>query len=197
VAAPPPPAFVAPGLDESDPVVRELAGGISAQSQLMEWLEADGLIRRFVVAVANVAEGRTPRDQLAPAWPVDDFEVEASEEQVLPNPASYARYDLVTDVFVSVDTERAIALYRKLEPAFDEAYAAPVLVGEPTLQKRVLTWEYADPELEGLSPAQKQLLRMGPANVPRVQKKLRAFGKALGMPTHAMPATQIYDLGRG
>jgi len=219
VVAAAPPAFVPPGLNESDPVVRELAGGISAQSQLTEWLEADGLIRRFVVAVANVAEGRTPRDQLAPVWPADEFEVQGTKEQVLPNPASYARYDLVTDVFVSLDTEGAIALYHKLEPVFDEAYAelgypetpfrealasaiqellgAPVLVGEPGLQKRVLTWEYTDPEIEGLSPAQKQLLRMGPANVPRVQRKLRAFGKALGMPKHAMPATQIYEVARG
>lgn len=218
VAAAPPPTFIVPALSESDSVVRELAGGITAQSQLGEWLEADGLIRRFVVAVASVAEGRTPRDQLAPAWPEQDFEVEATEERVLADPASYARYDAVTEVFVSTDTQSALDLYRKLEPLFDEAYAelgypetpfrealmsaigellaTPVLVGEPELRRRVLTWEYVDPELEALSPAQKQLLRMGPVNAPRVQRKLRALGKALGMPTHAMPATQIYELAR-
>jgi hypothetical protein len=212
-----PPVFIVPPLSASDPVVRDLAGGIAAESQLADWLEADGLIRRFVVAVASVAEGRSPRNQLAPAWPEESFEVQpADEEYMLTDPASYVRYDVVTEVFVSADTENSILLYRKLEPLFNEAYAelgypdtpfsealeaaihellaTPVLVGEPTLQRRVLTWEYVDPELEALSPAQKQLLRMGPTNAPRVQRKLRAFGRSLGMPPDTMPATQIHDL---
>ena len=34
--------------------------------------------------------------------------------------------------------------------------------------------------LEGLEPAQKQLMRMGPRNVSRVQEKLREIQRALG-----------------
>jgi len=36
-----------------------------------------------------------------------------------------------------------------------------------------------DPKLEELSPAQKNLLRMGPRNVARIQAKLRALLAAL------------------
>jgi hypothetical protein len=37
------------------------------------------------------------------------------------------------------------------------------------------TYAYKDPALEALAPIQKQLLRMGPDNVRRVQARLRAI----------------------
>jgi hypothetical protein len=40
-------------------------------------------------------------------------------------------------------------------------------------------WVYADDELEELAPTQKQLLRMGPANVDRLLVWLRALKSAL------------------
>jgi hypothetical protein len=40
---------------------------------------------------------------------------------------------------------------------------------------------FADPRLEELTAAQKQLLRMGPRNVRLIQAKLREIGSALGM----------------
>jgi hypothetical protein len=44
---------------------------------------------------------------------------------------------------------------------------------------------YTAPELEGLSRAQKHLLRMGPGNVRVIQAKLRELRTALGLPTPA------------
>ncbi len=40
-------------------------------------------------------------------------------------------------------------------------------------------WEFRDPTLEGLSPPQKHLLRMGPANVRLIQSKIREIQAAL------------------
>jgi hypothetical protein len=40
-------------------------------------------------------------------------------------------------------------------------------------------YAYADPRLEGLSPPQKQLLRMGPENVKAIQAKLREIASFL------------------
>ena len=40
-------------------------------------------------------------------------------------------------------------------------------------------WAYADDDLEELTPTQKQLLRMGPANVDRLLVWLRALQAAL------------------
>jgi hypothetical protein len=49
---------------------------------------------------------------------------------------------------------------------------------------RGAVYSYAKPALENLSPAQKQLLRMGPDNVKRVQIKLRELRDALGDPAN-------------
>jgi hypothetical protein len=45
--------------------------------------------------------------------------------------------------------------------------------------RALLVYELVDPRLEALSPAQKLLLRMGPANARKVQEKLRELGSAL------------------
>jgi hypothetical protein len=46
---------------------------------------------------------------------------------------------------------------------------------------------FSDPKLEALSPAQKLLLRSGPANARRVQAQLAAIAAALG-PSTVAPA---------
>ena len=42
-------------------------------------------------------------------------------------------------------------------------------------------YEYPDEELEGLSLAQRHLLRMGPRNALRIQEKLREIQSGLGL----------------
>ena len=87
------------------------------------------------------------------------------------------------------------ALYRELEPLIDDAYAeisppgarfsdrldaaieelldVTPPKGEPKLKPKVVTYVYVDESLEGLSGAQRQLLRMGPDNVLLIKAKLR------------------------
>jgi hypothetical protein len=48
-------------------------------------------------------------------------------------------------------------------------------------------YAFADPRDEGLTPAQKQLLRMGPGNARIVQAKLREIALALGIPPQRLP----------
>jgi hypothetical protein len=47
----------------------------------------------------------------------------------------------------------------------------------------------ADERLESLSPAQKQLFRMGPRNVKIIQAKLRDIALYLGIPQNKLPPT--------
>ena len=47
--------------------------------------------------------------------------------------------------------------------------------GEVALLQSNVLYEYADPSLESLPPLQKQLLRMGPENLERIQVYLRAL----------------------
>jgi len=60
--------------------------------------------------------------------------------------------------------------------------ATPVVDGEIELRPKVVTYAFADPRLEALSPAQRHFLRMGPRNVRLIQGELRALAAALGVP---------------
>lgn len=195
------PEVIQVNLDESDAVVRELVEKLSSHPQLAEWLMTDDIIRKFVAAVDNIANGQSPRSQVDFFAPKDSFGVIEEQGKMFINPESYKRYDLVAEVFASLDTEGCVILYRRLKPAIQEAYRdlgypekdfhptlmkaiqelldAPVVEGRIPVEKKVVTYMFTEPGLEGLSPAQKHLLRMGPENTRKIQNKLREFRSAL------------------
>ena len=182
-------------LKTSDVIVRELVSELSANPKLAAWLANEDLVRRFVAAIDNTANGISPTSQLDFMRPKGKFQVVKKGDEITIDPKSFDRYDLATQVFVSLDTEGTVALYRELEPLIDDAYAEisppgsrfsdrfdaaiDVLLevtppsGHPELRRKVVTYVYVDESLEGLSGAQRQLLRMGPDNVLLVKAKLR------------------------
>jgi hypothetical protein len=193
-----------PALDESDSTLQALAHRVSTHPWLPAWLATKGLVRRFVVVVDNIAEGASPRRHLVFLAPEAAFKVsrrkavgsrERSQERVFIDASSYERYNLIADVFASLDAKSLAEIYRTMKPLVEEAYRelgvpendfderlsrafevlleTPIVEGEIELELLVTTYAYADPELEDLMPAQKQFLRMGPRNVALIQAKLR------------------------
>jgi hypothetical protein len=193
-----------PSLDESDGVVRQLVEGLSAHPQLAAWLAGTGLIRTFAVVVDNVAEGRSPVPHLGFLRPKQPFRAAGQGDRLRIDPRSYERYRPVAEVVTSLDATACARAYLTLKPRITEAYrelghpgdsfdatlerairhllATPVLTGEVSVVDYVASFRYADPDVEALSAAQKQLLRMGPDGVTAVQGKLREIAAALGMP---------------
>jgi hypothetical protein len=203
-----------PELTASDSLVRRLVADLSSRPELAEWLVTDDLVRRFVGAVVTVAAGTSPRDELEVLEPEGEFRVRETDDGPVVDTASYRRYDPVVETFVSLDTEGTARLYRRLRPLFQEAYrdlgfsrghfdgtmarAVETLLAVPAPDGPVelaptggTAWEYRDPDLEDLSPAQKHLLRTGPENVRRVQAKLRELAEAMELPT--LPARSRGD----
>lgn len=189
-------------LATSDIVVRELASEISSHPKLIAWLINEDLVRRFVASIDNIASGVSPQAHLGFLRPKEGFEVDERRNGVLVIEAdSYGRYDLVAQVFASLDTEGTVALYRELEPLIDEAYteigpadakfddrldkafdrllAVPVLEGPAEVEQLIVTYAWADDQLEALSGAQRHFLRMGPDNVSLIQDKLGELRAAL------------------
>ena len=74
-----------------------------------------------------------------------------------------------------------------LERAIVTLLRTPVSDNIVLLEPAGALWAYSDPSLEGLEPAQKQLLRMGPRNARRVQDKLREIALAIGIPQGQLP----------
>jgi len=201
-----PEALALPALDESDAVVRELVSRLSSHPQVAVWLGTDQLVRRFAVLVVNVVAGENPRPNLRFLEPRQCLQVLTRGTGVFIDPASYGRFDGFAEGLNSLDEAGCARVYRLLSPlfeaafrelghpegGFDRALAAaarpllevPLLEGDVAVRpvrRATLVYEYADGRLEGLSPAQKQLLRMGPRNARVVQAKLRALSAALGL----------------
>jgi hypothetical protein len=209
-AAPPtlPPGM--PPLDDSDGFVRDLAKRLSADARFAAWLATRDLVRAFVVAVEDVADGASPRAPLAFLAPRGELKVTKVRGRLVIDAQSYARYDAVTDVFASLDATACAAVYKRVEPLLDAAHreqghveggfskalaraaarllATPVVEGEVpvrAVQRATLVYALEDQGLEALSPAQKHLVRMGPRNSKRILAKLRELLRALGLePPH-------------
>ncbi|QSQ26194.1 DUF3014 domain-containing protein [Pyxidicoccus parkwayensis] len=201
VAAPP---VEEASLPESDGRVRALLARLSGEPEFAKWLQEKDLVRRFTAAVNNIAEGASPRMVLGFLAPAGGFEVTGSGDKTAIDPKSYARYDTVARVFGSLDAQAAGSAYRELKSLIDQAHreiappnqpfdrtfsqaiqhllAVPVPDGAVQVQPKGALYAFASPELEGLSPAQKHLLRMGPENMRTIQAKLRELQSALGLP---------------
>jgi hypothetical protein len=202
------------GLDQSDDLVRRLARVLSSHPRLGVWLRGAELIRHFVGAVDNIANGLSPRSHIGFFAPDGDFKVLKTGNVFVADPDGYNRYHPVVDVFISLDSRQCVSLFRDLKPLCQEAYRdlgypnqdfeatlvrairelleTPVVEGDIILEKAVLNYIMLDPNLENLSDAQKHLLRMGPENIEAIQKKLREMAAALGVPAAALPSPRRY-----
>jgi hypothetical protein len=196
-------------LDQSDAVVRKLAAALSSHPRLAAWLATTGLIRNFVVVVENVSTGVTPAGHLRVLRPTGPFRVIENDEELRLDPRNYDRYTSFADAVASIDAAGAARVYSSLKVRMGEAYAdlgreepfdraleraivamleVPIVEGTVRLEPTGATqYRYADADLEELTPPQKQLLRMGPANVRVIQGKLREIALALGIPDNRLP----------
>lgn len=194
-------AITRPPRPVSDALVRSLVETLSDHPMLASWLATDGLLRRFASAVEAVAGGYSPREALRPLAPHRGFVVTRSGEELVVAPSSYRRYDLVADVVGSVDAVRAVEVYLRLEPeiaaahhqiawyqedfrsrmvaAIDHLLEVDPPEGDVAVRRGAVTYAFADPTLEALTDAQRQLLRMGPRNAAIIQAKLREIRSAL------------------
>jgi hypothetical protein len=198
-----------PPLNDTDPVVRELVRKVTSHPTALAWLATNGLIRNFTVVVANIVEGVTPARHLRAVKPAGTFQVTGRNGQLFVDSKSYERYDLIAAAAASLDPAGTSRLYATLKPRIEEAYAelgvqpssfdraleraivvllqTPAIDGPIRVEPKGIGYRYSDSKLEGLSPAQKQLLRTGPRNVRSIQSALRQLALALGIPAERLP----------
>ncbi len=198
-----PPASLA----ESDPWLRDQLPSVNPHPEFVRWINSESdLIRKTVLLVYQVGHGKVPRKQFMFWAPKTPFPVkEKAKGQYVMDPAGYHRYDRVAEAVDAIDEEALVRLYRLIKPLVDEAFAefskpgqafetvliqgiehllkTPPIQGEVILLKPSVMYKFADPSLENLSLAQKQLLRMGPVNAAMIKHKLGLIrGLLLGQP---------------
>jgi hypothetical protein len=198
-----------PPLDETDSLVRQLVSKVSSHPRVAAWLATDGLLRNFAVVVTNVAGGTTPIKPLRSQRPSTPFQVRQTPNGTVIDPASYQRYDAYADAVAGLDARNTAKLYETLKPRIAEAYRdlgypdadidgaltrafivllrAPRLEGDVPVVQSSVTWKFADPTIEALPQAERQLIRMGPRNERIIQDKLREIAPYLGIAPSQLP----------
>lgn len=192
---PPEPAFTLPLLDESDQLIRDGVVSLTRHEGINNWLAPSELVRKFVAFVDGVANGQVSKDPVRVLAPEGPFLASRVSEFVFElDTTSYERYNFFTEVVVSLDARRAIEFYELARPMLQEAYdelgypdkkfddvvfkaigrllETPVLNGPIRLVRPAVMYKFQNKRLESLSAAQKQLIRMGPANTRALQVKL-------------------------
>ena len=191
-------------LDASDELVRGLLPTLTEHPRLATWLATEDLVRRFVVAVDNVADGSNPARHVPFMRPRSRIQTRTDGAGRRLDPAGYRRYDELARILASLDVEGAAEIYRRLEPLMDEAYAelgypdtpfttafrravvrvleTPEIPAAPGVVPVASFFAYDDDRLEELPPVQKQILLMGPDNLRAVQASVRELASAIGIP---------------
>jgi len=192
-----------PPLAEMDALLRQLVVKLSSHPKVLAWLMTNGLIDNFAVATLNVSEGKSPVMHWRSLAPQARFSVINSTDGVLIDAKSYRRYDEFAAAIGALDPPGTARLYLTVKPRITEAYRSlgfpegdfdvvleramhelvttPVIEKDVVLKQKVITYKFDDPDVESLTAAQKQLLRMGPDNMRVVQAKLRAIATQLAL----------------
>lgn len=186
-----------PELENSDSLMREemLAAGL-AQLQ-----EQQNLVQMGTSLVDGFSRGLVLYKLLPVKPPEDPFVVAEVGDQMLMDPAGYQRYDEYADAIAALNTDVLAASFHRMRPLYEQAYAqlgldpadfdnaiirtldrvlaTPEIEAPIPLTRKSVMYQYADPELEQLSPMQKQLLRMGPDNIRRIKAQAQALRSGL------------------
>ncbi len=204
---------VRPNLADSDDWVRKKSQDLSVDPGWTQWLANKNLIRRLTAAVVNISEGKSPRRHLSFLGPQKPFSALKKEGNLYLDPQNYDRYNLISEIFSRLDAAKTVGLFKDLSPLFQDAYRelgypqgefqavlihaikelllTPIVEGDIRLKEAVLSYWVVDDNLEDLSEAQKHLLRMGPQNIRKIQKKLREMVLLLGASENQLPRSKV------
>ncbi|MGD7036341.1 DUF3014 domain-containing protein [Methylotuvimicrobium buryatense] len=189
-----------PSLKESDDFINEKLTALSPE--LAYWLRSDEQIRKIILIINDFSQGQRLHKHMR--WlSLDEPFIAEEDQQGLYLPSkSYQRYNAFAEAIDSVNVHDILEFYQKVRPLCQEVFAqfgypdsyrledlikkagaeilsAPVVETRIALIKPSVLYQFADNDMEALSPVQKQMLRMGPQNTRIIQNKLRLLIEAL------------------
>lgn len=190
-----------PGLADSDTEVRERLRALLGDGPLAAWLKQENLLQRIAMLIAGVAQGEFTPETLSLTPPAGGFQVDVRDGRSYASPRNYDRYNPVVGLLDGVDVTALTEFFQRYRPLLEAAYGelgqppeqldtvllgaidhllgTPELAEPPALAQESVAYTYAEPELERLSAARKQLLRAGPAHTRTLKAKLNALRAAL------------------
>jgi len=191
---PPPPLPPLPSLSKSDSFVFKAMRGLAESPSAMKLFRSKRIIRNMVATVVSLPQQRVPVKRMPVRSPSGKFLVAGTPDDLTISPKNANRYRRYVSIAKAVEAKQLVALYIRLYPLFQEAYAelgypnnrfndqlnetlddllaTPALKGSPKLVQPRYFYLYADPNIEAQSVGQKIMLRLGKRNLGVVKQKL-------------------------
>lgn len=190
-----------PTLNESDAEMQDHLASFFPGQELSELFVLNNIIQRITVTIDTLPQKDLPV-RLLPTKPAPgSFMVEGPEGEQVISPQNQRRYGTFVRLVDAVDTRRAVAVYVRLYPLFQQAYrqlghptgyfndrlvavidhllATPQVTEPVRVAQHVVRYRFVDPELEALSAGQKLMIRIGPDNARIIKAKLREIREAV------------------
>ena len=157
-----------PALADADASVVAALIELLGRSPVQSLLQTDGFIRRVVATVDNLPRTSAP----ARVWPFQPtpqrFLVQGEGEALAIAPANAARYGTVLSFAEAVPLERAVQLYARLYPLFQQAYEELGYPGRYFNDRLVAVLDHLLQTPEPAGPLRLQLLEVrGEISDPR------------------------------
>jgi hypothetical protein len=192
-----------PALEDSDAMVREQLSAAGMGPEL-DRLGQQHLAQQGAALIDSLSRGLVLRKLLPVDPPKEAFSVVEQDGQMFMNPAGYNRYNDYAEAIATLDAVALANNFHTMRPLYEQAYgqlglnpddfdnalirmldrilATPEIDGPIALARKSVMYQYADPQLEELTPLQKQLLRMGPDNIRRIKEQARQLRAGLLSP---------------
>lgn len=179
-------------LEGSDSVVLDAVSQLSAE--VTTWLLPQEQIRKWVVLVNALADGKVPVKDRPLEYPLPAFKVQEKDGSLWLDRANYSRATPLIKALTRMPPSRAARYYAMWQPllqqaqdelgngadfderlhtAIDRILAIRPRTGTIELKAGVLNYTYADPQMEKASAVEKMFWRLGPVNTLRIQHYLR------------------------
>jgi hypothetical protein len=184
-----------PALMTSDTTMQNTLADLFGAASLGKVFYEDAIIHRFVTTIDNLPRKSVPARNL-PVKPLAGPLVASSRDANVSIAADNAqRYTPYVQMAEAIDSKKLVSAYVHFYPllqqdyrdlgypkayfndrlieAIDDLLAAPEPGDPPQLVQPKILYQYADPDLEGLSAGQKTMIRMGSQNEAKIKAKLR------------------------
>jgi len=166
---------------------------INMAFELGPWMVSDEIVRKWVLAIDNLAKGDLITKHQPWSFAMDNFKVDGNDPATL-SAINYTRAEPLLDAALSIPPQTLIRYYQNWLPLFEEAYGeqgyegtfherfltlldrinrVQALPGIPELERKSVMYTYKDSTLEQASDLEKLMWRLGPDNSRRLQAYTR------------------------
>lgn len=195
-----------PAYENSNDFIKEQLGlahwqALNVNAKDLPLLDNAFLLQQGIAFLDALSRGNVPDKLLPFARPKTAFIADKQGEALSMGPKNFQRYDRFTKNISNIDTAKAAEFFHWTRPLLETAYgelgyppenlsgalisAIDILLATPdiespiALKRESVLFQYADPKIEALGKAQKQLIRMGPKNSALIKRWLTDLRHAL------------------